>query len=56
MTMYETLMSIHRHYLKKEWRTVLMFLIPVMIYMWLVSGTLIWGLIRPLSFVRYIYK
>ncbi|CAO3683334.1 unnamed protein product [Rhizopus microsporus] len=41
-----------QHYLKKEWRTVLMFLIPVMIYMWLVSGTLIWGLIRPLSFLE----
>ncbi|KAG1145055.1 hypothetical protein G6F37_002890 [Rhizopus arrhizus] len=40
------------HYLKKEWRTTLMFLIPVMMYMWLVSGTIIWGLIRPLSYLE----
>ncbi|CAO3683643.1 unnamed protein product [Rhizopus stolonifer] len=41
----------HR-YMMKEWRTVFVFLLPVMIYMWVVSGTIIWGLIRPLSFLE----
>ncbi|KAG1452321.1 hypothetical protein G6F56_007850 [Rhizopus delemar] len=41
----------HR-YMMKEWRTVSIFLLPVMIYMWVVSGTIIWGLIRPLSFLE----
>lgn len=40
----------------KEWRTVSIFLLPVMIYMWVVSGTIIWGLIRPLSFVSYVLE
>ncbi|CAO3587640.1 unnamed protein product [Absidia cylindrospora] len=40
-----------KHYMKKEWRTMFMLLIPVMIFMWLVSGLFIWALIPPLDFI-----
>lgn len=41
----------YRHYLKKEWLTMFMLLIPVMLFMWLVSGLFIWALIPPLDYV-----
>ncbi|KAI8062124.1 Cation/H+ exchanger, partial [Gongronella butleri] len=40
-----------KHYFKKEWLTMLMFLLPVMIFMWLISGMFIWALIPPISYV-----
>ncbi|KAI8329209.1 Cation/H+ exchanger, partial [Chlamydoabsidia padenii] len=40
-----------KHYLKKEWRTMFMFLVPVMIFMWLISGLFIWALIPPLDYI-----
>lgn len=47
-----TWISFWRHYLKKEWRTMFMFLVPIMIFMWLISGLFIWALIPPLDYVR----
>ncbi|KAI8089555.1 Sodium/hydrogen exchanger family-domain-containing protein [Halteromyces radiatus] len=41
-----------KHYLKKEWRTMFMFLIPIMIFMWLISGLFIWALIPPLDYLH----
>ncbi|KAI8074530.1 Sodium/hydrogen exchanger family-domain-containing protein [Gongronella butleri] len=41
-----------KHYLKKEWRTMFFFLIPVMIFMWLVSGLFIYALIPPLDYLH----
>ncbi|KAF7721326.1 hypothetical protein EC973_004870 [Apophysomyces ossiformis] len=41
-----------KHYLKKEWLTMFMLLIPVMIFMWLVSGLFIWGLIPPINYLE----
>lgn len=40
-----------RHYMKKEWLTMLMLLFPVMMFMWLISGLFIWALIPPVSYV-----
>lgn len=37
--------------MKKEWLTMFMFLLPVMVFMWLVSGLFIWWLIPPLNYV-----
>ncbi|KAG0164700.1 hypothetical protein DFQ28_009919 [Apophysomyces sp. BC1034] len=41
-----------KHYLKKEWLTMFMFLIPIMIFMWLVSGLFIWGLIPTINYLE----
>ncbi|ORX53493.1 hypothetical protein DM01DRAFT_1336032 [Hesseltinella vesiculosa] len=41
-----------KHYLKKEWRTMFYFLIPVMLFMWLVSGLFIWALIPPIDYLH----
>ncbi|GAA5813344.1 hypothetical protein MFLAVUS_006821 [Mucor flavus] len=41
-----------KHYMKKEWLTMFMFLLPVMIFMWLVSGLFIWWLIPPLNYLH----
>ncbi|KAI9313978.1 Sodium/hydrogen exchanger family-domain-containing protein [Dichotomocladium elegans] len=41
-----------KHYLRKEWLTFLVFMIPVMIFMWLVSGLFIWALIPPLDYLN----
>lgn len=41
----------NRHYLRKEWLTYFMLMIPVMIFMWLVSGLFIWALIPTLDYV-----
>ncbi|KAL0086965.1 Sodium/hydrogen exchanger family-domain-containing protein [Phycomyces blakesleeanus] len=41
-----------KHYMKKEWLTMFMFLIPVMIFMWLVSGLFIWGFIPPINYLE----
>ncbi|ORZ12755.1 Sodium/hydrogen exchanger family-domain-containing protein [Absidia repens] len=41
-----------KHYLKKEWRTMFMLLLPIMIFMWLVSGLFIWALIPPLDYLH----
>lgn len=45
-----------RHYMKKEWLTMVMLLFPVMIFMWLISGLIIWTMITPITFVsEYVY-
>ncbi|KAI7886866.1 Sodium/hydrogen exchanger family-domain-containing protein [Mucor mucedo] len=41
-----------KHYLKKEWKTMLMLLMPVMIFMWLISGLFIWGLVPPINYLE----
>ncbi|RCH79072.1 hypothetical protein CU098_004126, partial [Rhizopus stolonifer] len=41
-----------KHYLKKEWLTMAMLLIPVMMFMWLISGLFIWGLIPPINYLE----
>lgn len=32
---------------------MLMLLMPVMIFMWLISGLFIWGLVPPINYVRF---
>lgn len=41
-----------KHYLKKEWKTMSMLLIPVMMFMWLISGLFIWGLVPPINYLE----
>ncbi|KAI8336556.1 Sodium/hydrogen exchanger family-domain-containing protein [Chlamydoabsidia padenii] len=41
-----------KHYMKKEWLTMLMLLFPVMMFMWLISGLFIWALIPPVSYLE----
>ncbi|KAG2226461.1 hypothetical protein INT45_014205 [Circinella minor] len=41
-----------RHYLKKEWRTFLILMLPIMIFMWLISGLFIWALIPTLDYLN----
>lgn len=38
--------------MKKEWKTMLVLLMPVMMFMWLISGLFIWGLVPPINYVR----
>lgn len=42
--------------MKKEWKTMSILLIPVMMFMWLISGLFIWGLVPPINYVKYIKK
>lgn len=44
--------ALPKAYLRKELISLLMLLGPVMIYMWLVSGLLVWALIPGLNYVR----
>ncbi|KAI8882354.1 hypothetical protein K501DRAFT_221365 [Backusella circina FSU 941] len=41
-----------KHYMKKEWITMFMLLIPIMIFMWLVSGLFIWWLVPPIDYLH----
>ncbi|KAI9249536.1 Sodium/hydrogen exchanger family-domain-containing protein [Sporodiniella umbellata] len=41
-----------KHYMKKEWLTMFMLLVPIMIFMWLVSGLFIWWLIAPIDYLQ----
>ncbi|KAI8366074.1 Sodium/hydrogen exchanger family-domain-containing protein [Radiomyces spectabilis] len=41
-----------KHYLKKEWLTMFMFLLPIMIFMWLVSGLFIWAMVPPINYLE----
>ncbi|CAO3589404.1 unnamed protein product [Absidia cylindrospora] len=41
-----------KHYMKKEWLTMLMLLFPVMMFMWLISGLIIWALIPPITYLE----
>ncbi|KAI8984694.1 Sodium/hydrogen exchanger family-domain-containing protein [Mycotypha africana] len=41
-----------KHYLKKEWLTMLCLLLPTMVFMWLVSGLFIWALIPPINYLE----
>lgn len=41
-----------KHYMKKEWLTMSMLLIPTMMFMWLISGLFIWGLVPPLNYLE----
>jgi NhaP-type Na+/H+ or K+/H+ antiporter len=43
--------ALPRAYLRRELASILILLGPVMIYMWLISGLLVWGLIPGLNFV-----
>ncbi|ORZ12352.1 Cation/H+ exchanger, partial [Absidia repens] len=40
-----------KHYMKKEWLTMFMLLFPVMMFMWLASGLIIWALIPPITYI-----
>ncbi|KAI9243462.1 Cation/H+ exchanger, partial [Sporodiniella umbellata] len=40
-----------KHYLKKEWLTMIMLLFPIMLFMWLVSGLFIWWFIPPVDYI-----
>lgn len=44
--------ALPKAYLRKELVSILILLGPVMIYMWLVSGLLVWALIPGLNFVN----
>lgn len=37
--------------MKKEWLTMFMLLLPIMIFMWLISGLFIWWLVPPINYV-----
>ncbi|KAG1077953.1 hypothetical protein G6F42_024514 [Rhizopus arrhizus] len=39
-------------YMKKEWLTMRMLLIPTMMFMWLISGLFIWGLVPPINYLE----
>ncbi|CEP10045.1 hypothetical protein [Parasitella parasitica] len=41
-----------KHYMKKEWLTMFMLLLPIMIFMWLVSGLFIWWLVPPVNYLH----
>ncbi|OBZ84443.1 putative Na(+)/H(+) antiporter C3A11.09 [Choanephora cucurbitarum] len=41
-----------KHYMKKEWLTMFMLLIPIMVFMWLVSGLFIWWLVPPINYLH----
>ncbi|GAA5795979.1 Sodium/hydrogen exchanger family-domain-containing protein [Helicostylum pulchrum] len=41
-----------KHYMKKEWKTMLVLLMPVMMFMWLISGLFIWGLVPPINYLE----
>ncbi|CAO3630907.1 unnamed protein product [Mucor fragilis] len=41
-----------KHYMKKEWLTMSMLLIPTMMFMWLISGLFIWGLVPPINYLE----
>ncbi|KAI8994490.1 Sodium/hydrogen exchanger family-domain-containing protein [Pilobolus umbonatus] len=41
-----------KHYLKKEWLTMTMLLFPIMVFMWLMSGLFIWGLIPTINYLE----
>ncbi|KAG0767784.1 hypothetical protein G6F62_000682 [Rhizopus arrhizus] len=41
-----------KHYMKKEWLTMFILLVPIMVFMWLVSGLFIWWLIPPLDYLH----
>ncbi|EPB82236.1 hypothetical protein HMPREF1544_11041 [Mucor circinelloides 1006PhL] len=41
-----------KHYMKKEWLTMFMLLLPIMIFMWLISGLFIWWLIPPVNYLH----
>ena len=45
--------ALPKAYLRRELRSLLIMLGPVMIYMWLVSGLLVWAIIPGLNYVRY---
>jgi NhaP-type Na+/H+ or K+/H+ antiporter len=48
--------TLPKAYLKKDLKSLLTLLGPVMIYMWLVSGLLVWALVPGLSYVNgFIY-
>jgi NhaP-type Na+/H+ or K+/H+ antiporter len=38
--------------MKKEWLTMFMLLVPIMIFMWLVSGLFIWWLVPPINYLH----
>ncbi|KAI8991806.1 Sodium/hydrogen exchanger family-domain-containing protein [Mycotypha africana] len=41
-----------KHYMRREWLSMFMILIPVMIFMWLISGLFIWWLIPPINYLH----
>lgn len=44
--------TLPKAYLRKELKSLLMLLGPTMIYMWLISGLLVWALIPGLNYVK----
>ncbi|KAL1923417.1 uncharacterized protein VTP21DRAFT_8397 [Calcarisporiella thermophila] len=44
--------ALPKHYVWKEWKSLLMFLIPILVYMWIVSGLFIWLLIPNLDLIE----
>ncbi|CEG78065.1 hypothetical protein RMATCC62417_12723 [Rhizopus microsporus] len=41
-----------KYYMKKEWVTMFMLLVPTMIFMWLISGLFIWWMIPPINYLN----
>ncbi|CDH48436.1 na h antiporter nha1 [Lichtheimia corymbifera JMRC:FSU:9682] len=41
-----------KHYMKKDWLTMFMLLMPVMIFMWLVSGLIVWMFVPPITYLE----
>jgi len=46
--------SLPKAYLRKELRSILVLLGPVMLFMWMISGLLVWALIPGLNFVSFL--
>ncbi|KAI8997832.1 Sodium/hydrogen exchanger family-domain-containing protein [Pilobolus umbonatus] len=44
--------SLPAAYLKTEWKSVIMLYLPVMTFMWITSGLLVWALIPGLDFIE----
>ncbi|RIA97168.1 Cation/H+ exchanger [Glomus cerebriforme] len=44
--------ALPKAYLAKEWKSLLILLLPVMTYMWVVSGLIIWGFIPKISLLE----
>ena len=45
--------ALPKKYLWKEWKSLLALLIPVMSWMWVISGACVWWLMPSLNFVSH---
>ncbi|OAD79245.1 hypothetical protein PHYBLDRAFT_14428, partial [Phycomyces blakesleeanus NRRL 1555(-)] len=41
-----------KHYMKKDWKTMIILLLPVMIVMWMVSGLIIWWMVPTINYIE----